>query len=283
MMMFNQPKVSLLIATRNGEQYLSRALESVLAQTYPNKEIIIIDDASQDRTYQIMQTYAQKYPSIIHIARNAINQSVTKTANLLLERANGVYAGRLDDDDYYIDPQKIEKQVQFLESHPEYGLVGTFCKLLFEDGQCALKKTVWSDAALRRKIYQGTNTFINSTVLFRTQAARDSGGFDTRLATTQDLELFLKIGKERKFAVLPIVTTVYTVRTQTVSGKRRRRQAIDMISILRKHHKNYANFYHVWSIRLTKIIVRQLAVSFLPRAFVMQWKYRKSLEKRNTA
>lgn len=270
------PRVSILIATHNGAKYISRAIESILTQSYPQKEIIIIDDASQDTTYEIIEAYARRYPSIIHVFRNAINQGITKTSNLMLEQANGTYVGRLDDDDYVIDPKKIEKQVKFFENHPDHVLVGTFCKLFFEDGRYALKKTVCDDEILKRNIYRGTNPFTNSTVLFRTQAARDSGAFDTRLSTTQDLELFLKLGKRGKFAVLPIVTTVYTVRTQALSVKKRKRQALDMIAVLQKHHKAYANFYHFWYITFAKIIAKQIIASLLPRSSVMKWKYRKN-------
>lgn len=121
-------KVSVVMCTYNGEQYIQEQLDSILAQTYPLYEIIIQDDGSTDSTCQILQQYQSQYP-IIHLTHNTGIHGVNNNFFSALRLASGDYIAISDQDDIWM-PSKIEKQVAVLESgamlcyHPTPSFVG---------------------------------------------------------------------------------------------------------------------------------------------------------------
>lgn len=269
------PAVSILIATLNGGARITKTIESIFAQTLKDIEVLIIDDASTDGTPEILEKLRQKHPELIRVERNAKNLGVAETSRLLLERATGTYAARLDDDDYYTDPKKLEEQVAFLEGNPDHTLVGTWCTLKFPDGRAVLRQSPIEDGALRQRIYQGTNPFVNSTVLFHRDAALRAGGYRAEHDTTEDLDLFLGLGRLGKMAILPKDTLVYTISEGSLSAKKRWKEAREMIRVLHRHHKHYKNTTRPYPFTLLKIILRQFVAAVLPRTIVMRLKYLK--------
>ena len=118
-----QPMVSVLMITYNHEKYIRQAIEGILNQnvnfTY---EFLIHDDASTDNTAEIIQEYAQKHLDLIHPiyqSKNQYSQGVD-VSKFNRERARGKYMASCEGDDYWTDPLKLQKQIDFLESHPEY-------------------------------------------------------------------------------------------------------------------------------------------------------------------
>ncbi len=117
----NTPLVSVVIITYNHSRYIAQALESVLNQkTTFQFEIIVADDASPDNTQEIIAQYAEKYPEIITFIARKVNWGGTRNLLDALTHCRGKYLGILDGDDYYTDELKLQKQVDFLESHTEY-------------------------------------------------------------------------------------------------------------------------------------------------------------------
>lgn len=270
------PLVSLLVATRNGARRIPKALNAALAQTYHPIEILIADDASTDDTPAVLASYQKQYPDRIRIMHNKKNLGVAATSAQLLNEAKGVYAARLDDDDYYTDQKKLENQVRYLEQHPDCMLVGTWCTLSFPDGSSTLRKSPTENGALRHRIYQGTNPFVNSTVLFRCDAARRYGGFRAEHHTTEDLDLFLRLGAHGTMAVLPENTLIYTVSSGSLSGKKRGTEAREMLRVLHRHRTAYRDAYIWYPATLLRIMIRQLVALLIPRSLVMRIKYRSS-------
>ena len=101
--------VSIIICVYNGEKYIESCLKSVLAQTYPNIEAIVVDDGSTDRTSSIVKNF----PGIKYIYQE--NKGVAEARNTGLKYCNGDYIAWLDADDLYL-PEKVEEQVNFYES-----------------------------------------------------------------------------------------------------------------------------------------------------------------------
>lgn len=125
------PPVSVIIPSYNHAQYISQAIESVLAQTYDNLELIIVDDGSSDNSPAVIQNYAEK--ENVTIILNADNRGQSAVFNQALEIAKGEYIALLPSDDWYL-PNKIEKQVQkFKESGSGVGLVYSKGLRYFED------------------------------------------------------------------------------------------------------------------------------------------------------
>lgn len=122
--MNNSPIVSILMPTYNHERYISQAIESVLAQktSYPY-ELLIHDDCSTDSTLAIAQNYATKHPDKIKIFTEEENQGLLKSYKRLIEQSNGKYLAILESDDYWLDENKLQIQIDFLESNSDYGIV----------------------------------------------------------------------------------------------------------------------------------------------------------------
>ena len=114
-------KISVLLPVYNAEKYISEAVASILSQTYTNFELIILDDGSTDRSMSIIQGFND---SRIRIASNESNSGLIYTLNKGLKLAKGEYIARMDADDISL-PTRFEKQVEFLDAHPEVGVLGT--------------------------------------------------------------------------------------------------------------------------------------------------------------
>lgn len=127
-----EPTVSIVIVTYNHVNMLQKAVESVLMQIVNfSCEILIGDDASTDGTSDLIREYALKYPQlIIPFIRNA-NVGAAKNSYMLLLQARGEYIALLEGDDYWIDPYKLQKQVDFLVTHPQY--IGCTHRLKYVD------------------------------------------------------------------------------------------------------------------------------------------------------
>ena len=124
--MEQKPLVSILCATYNQKDFIAQTIESFLMQKvdFPI-EIIVHDDASTDGTAEIVKEYADKYPDIIKPIFQKENQHSKKTGiwnTFIYPKAQGKYYADCEGDDYWTDPNKLQRQVDFLESHPEYSL-----------------------------------------------------------------------------------------------------------------------------------------------------------------
>lgn len=130
------PLVSVLCLVYNQAQYLRQCIDSlVLQQTSFPYEIIIHDDASTDGSVEIIRDYANRYPSIIKPVlqkENQFSKHVPITTNYMLPRARGKYLAFCEGDDYWIDSLKLQKQVDFMESHHDYSMCVHGCRLYDE-------------------------------------------------------------------------------------------------------------------------------------------------------
>lgn len=120
-----KPKVSIVLPVFNAGKYLKDCLESLLNQTYKNYELIIVDDHSTDNSYEILKEYKGKNKKI-RIFRNNKNKGVSETAKKAISLAKGDYIARMDADDIAI-LNRLEKQIRYLENHPETVALGGQC------------------------------------------------------------------------------------------------------------------------------------------------------------
>lgn len=120
----SQEKISIIMGIFNCSQTLPKAIDSILAQTYENWELIMCDDCSTDDTFAIAKEYQEKYPDKIILIQNETNSRLAYSLNHCLKYATGKYVARMDGDDISA-PERFEKQVEFLKENPEIDLVGT--------------------------------------------------------------------------------------------------------------------------------------------------------------
>lgn len=130
-----RPTLTVLTMTRNHEKYIGQCIESVLAQKtdFPVRHLIL-DHYSNDGTPQIIERYAREYPSIRPVILDNFNQSYRNVHSLFV-RCKSEYAALCDGDDYFLDPDKLQKQVNFLKDHPRCSLCFHPVLVVFEDGR----------------------------------------------------------------------------------------------------------------------------------------------------
>lgn len=187
--MISAPRVSVIVATYNRAQTVVEAIESVLAQTFGDLEIIVCDDGSTDDTAE--RIAALRGP-ILHLRAEHCNL-VGRVRNHGLRRARGELIAVLDDDDAW-EPEKLARQVAVLDADPEVGLVYTGYSILDDDGIHVPQLEPWQRGRgpLLGRLLRGC--FIHpSTVLVRRTLLDRVGGWDERRFPCEDYELLLRL------------------------------------------------------------------------------------------
>lgn len=183
------PAVTVLMAVHDGERHVAAAIDSVLRQTFTDFELIIVDDASRDRTPEILASYRD--PRIV-LLRNTANLGLTRSLNLGLARARGAFVARLDHDDI-CEPERLQQQVAWLEARPGTAVAGSWTTEVDADGReigtfepnASAGYVAWQ-LARRNIVYQ-------STVMMRRDAVRAVGGYDETLRFAQDHDLWTRL------------------------------------------------------------------------------------------
>jgi glycosyltransferase involved in cell wall biosynthesis len=193
------PKVSVVIPAYNRERYLADAIDSVLAQTFTDFEILIVDDGSRDRTVEIAQSYRDPR---IRIVRHERNRGVAAARNTGVAEARGAYVAFLDSDDVAY-PDRLARQVAFLDSHPDYAAVGAWIDWMSEDGRplgkAKRKPTDAEDIAAQSLFWNG----IQNTAAMARRAILGRYPLEERFEVSEDFDLWARIAADHKVANLP--------------------------------------------------------------------------------
>lgn len=230
-------KISILLPTYNGEKYISKAIESVLSQSFSDWELIIINDASKDKTAELLEMFS-KSDERVKIITNETNLRLPKSLNKALKIAEGQYIARIDDDDVWSDNKKLEKQVRFLGENPEYGLVGTKAKIVDTAGrEIGESGTLNNYEKIKRNILS-YNPFCHSSVLFRKKIL-NGNLYDEKLEYSEDWDMWLRIGLVSKFANLDFFGVNYLKRDGMSKNKTKKQQIYYHLRILLKYGFNY--------------------------------------------
>ncbi|MDC7223533.1 MAG: glycosyltransferase family 2 protein [Spirochaetales bacterium] len=202
------PRVTVLTSVYNGEPYIDRAVPSILNQTYKDFEFLIVDDGSTDGTGAFLDELEKK-DSRVRVIRNG-RMGFAKALNYALAQAQGEYIVRQDFDDVSY-PERIEQQVEFLDNHPEVGLVGTWYVLEdYNRDERYIRKWPTDHKAIKRTMAKAI-PFAHTQVALRKEALVDAGGIaDVKNIT--DLRTWISVGKLGwKFANIPEVLGVHYV------------------------------------------------------------------------
>ena len=214
-------KISVIMGIYNCAEYLPAAVESILAQTYTNWELILCDDASTDKTYEIAEKYKDKYPDRIILLRNKKNRKLAYSLNRCLKHATGKYVARMDGDDM-CRPDRFEKQVGFLRRHREYDLVGTAMQRFDANGPGYINYSVdHPDYYTLRK----RNPFHHATILTYKYVYDKVKGYTVapRTERGQDIDLWFKFYHEG-FKGYNLREPLYLVREDRSAVRRRSAQ-----------------------------------------------------------
>ena len=203
----NKSLISVLLPVYNGEEFVKQAIESILNQTYENFELIIIDDGSTDVSASIIQKMVDK--RISFYKQN--NQGLAKTLNRAISLSKGKYLARHDQDDLS-HPQRFEKQVSFLESHPHHGMVGTWAQILWQE-ENNHKNVITHPAEsliLKFGLLLG-NPFVHSSMMIRRDVFENVGLYSTDKSRQppEDYELWSRIARAYEIANIPEYLQIY--------------------------------------------------------------------------
>lgn len=195
------------MAVRNGQQWLSDALDSICKQTFSDFELLVIDDGSTDATPEILTECQARDPRLRVIRQEPIG--LIAALNRGLEAARGPLIARLDADDVAL-PERLQKQVRFLEQHPDVVLLGTWAQVIDESNEVKHReRQPPSDRDALILTLSRTNPFIHSTVMFRTAIARSLGGYRPAFEAAEDYDLWLRLCEIGQIAILPDVLICY--------------------------------------------------------------------------
>ena len=207
-------KVSIICTNYNKGDWVREAMDSFLNQkTNFDFEIIIIDDASTDHSYEIIQGYQNKFPEKVRTFRNEVNLGITRTWKKVCQEAKGQYIARCDSDDFWTDPLKLQKQVDLLDastdslwSNTEFDMVDLDGNLIQKDA-FASKALPLIDSYEEMLVMKGMT--MASTWLVDTTLMQDVSAQISDTAADDTFELQLELFKRTKISFLSDSTTVY--------------------------------------------------------------------------
>jgi alpha-1,3-rhamnosyltransferase len=214
---YEQPLVSILVACYNHELYIEECLESILTQSYPNIELLVVDDGSQDGSVAIIRRLQQQHGFDF---QEQSNRGLPATLNSMLARCNGALIAPFGSDDVML-PERIAKQVTYLQDKPEVGICAGNVQLIDSLGQPRSRQT---RGPARRMDF--TSAFIESppfapTLLFRREALNAVGGFDESIPL-EDLIVALRIAQAGYYIdILEDVLVRYRLHSSNTSGNSR--------------------------------------------------------------
>lgn len=209
------PKVSVLMAVYNAEKYLPEAVDSILGQSFTDFECLIVDDGSTDHSLEIINSYRDPR---IEVVRNPRNLGLTRTLNRGLDLARGEYIARMDSDDVSL-PERLDRQVAYLDAHPQVGVCGTWAKDIDSRGVVTGVRETPVGKDLEREYWRPSPIIHPSAMIRRSHLGRLR--YDERIPYAQDFDLWLRIRAEHKLGNLPKHLLLYRVHRESITFSRR--------------------------------------------------------------
>jgi glycosyltransferase involved in cell wall biosynthesis len=190
-------KVSAIVPVYNCAQYVGKAIESILAQTYRAQEIIVVDDGSTDNTREALEPYKD---SIIYVYQKNAGEPAAR--NTGIRHSTGEYIAYLDADDLWL-PDKLQLQMEYFRTHPQCDLVYTDMMTFDDQGiiECSVRSSrarVYSSGKIFPQLFRET-LFGSGSVVLRKAAAEKAGGFDETFFVGSDYEMWLRMSRSFEF------------------------------------------------------------------------------------
>jgi glycosyltransferase involved in cell wall biosynthesis len=208
------PKISVLMSVHNGEAFLKEAIGSILNQSFTDFEFILINDSSTDSSKQIIES---SYDPRIVLINNETNLGLTKSLNIGLSKASGMYIARMDADDVS-SPDRFQKQYDYMEANPNTWVVGSSINIMNDEGY-VVKKNEYPESfeeILGTVFFK--NPIVHSTAFFRREEILKIGGYNNDYKKSQDYELWLRIIKNKGvLANLPEALVNFRVHSSSIT------------------------------------------------------------------
>ncbi len=198
----NTPAVSIVLPVYNGERFLAQALDSILAQSFRDFELIVVDDCSTDATPQILADYAQREPRM-RIHRNAENSKLPASLNAGFRLARADLLSWTSDDNILL-PNMLERLVAVARAHPDCAVVHSDYRLIDEQGKTGKRIRVRNSDELI------CGNVVGCSFLYRREVQEALGGYDETLFGVEDYDFWLRAA--RRFKFYPLAEELYLYR-----------------------------------------------------------------------
>ncbi len=219
------PKVSIILPTYNGEKYLEQAIESILAQTYTDWELILVNDCSTDATADIVHQYAETDDRIYEI-HNTCNQKLPMSLNIGFAAARGEYLTWTSDDNLYL-PDAIAVMVQCLDEYGEAAMVRASMDFIDANGKVIGQSETYTD----EKMY--AFNCLGACFMYRRKVRDTIGDYDTSTYCAEDYDYWLRV-LQNFGTIMPIDRILYQYRRHENSlSETKRKQVRDQLTKLR--------------------------------------------------
>ena len=264
------PTVSVILPTYNWrEEWIRKAIESVLNQTYKDFELIIINDASTNDVEKVIKEYEKKDERVIYV-KNEKNLKLTKTLNKWIDLAKGKYIARQDDDDIWADKEKLKMEVEFLEEHKDYGLVWTNCIIMDQDENELYSFNRPSTDKEIRDNMMTWNWIVHSSIVMRKSSLEKAWWYyNPDWNYMEDYELWLRMWQVCKMYNFTDSYIKYRVNQKSVTLSHYRKQKWFNLQLMFKYMKYYPKKYFLkWlAFRLWELIIPEKWTKYILKKF----------------
>lgn len=264
-------RISVIMGIYNCANTLAEALDSLYSQTFNNFKIILCDDGSTDNTYEVAKTYADSHNNIV-LLRNENNIKLAATLNRCLEYVDTEYVARMDGDDISL-PTRFEKEIDFLDKHPEYALIS--CAMIYfdETGDFGLGKPLEKPTKLD---FRTGSPFAHAPCMIRTDVIKYVDGYtvNNKLIRGQDYYLWYKIYK-KGYKGYNLTEPLYKMRDD--------RNALTRRKFKYRLHFSYIKYFVLKDFKIRFPLyycVFDLSKAFVPPP-LMSWMHRIRLRNKN--
>ncbi len=259
----------MLMPAFNAERFLARAVDSVLAQTHEDLELVVVDDGSKDRTFELLQDYARKDPRVRPL-RNSQNVGIVGTRNRAFAEADpkSAYFAIMDADDVCL-PERLALQLDFLRAQPDHALVGGNLILIDEADRDIGRRTYPTSYEAICDAITRYNPIAQPTATFRRRAIDAVGTYDPRYPRCQDYDLWMRIARRFKIANLDAYTLRYRI-SETQGKVTALRQSLRLSLQIQREHMFESQFFRAKNVAYW---IAQHGLFALPDAVVLAlWK-----------
>jgi len=259
------PLVSVVMTAYNGGRFVGEAIESICKQTYANWELIVVNDGSTDSTKQILSKIARA-DKRIHVINCRTNRGASYASNLGIAKAMGIYLARMDSDDIAL-PDRLVKQVEFLQTNPSMVAVGGQCKLIDKDGKEIGEKNF---PLTHGKIYGALfsyNPIQHPAIMINRSLLRDGDFvYHNNVLLAHDLELLFFLSQYGELANLPDTVLKYRIHSDSLSLHNPKQTFRDTAVVRKIAIKKYG-YSPSMSARVMNM-VQQIVITLLPSVVI---------------
>ena len=261
------PKVTVVIPVYNCQRYVAEAIDSILEQTFSDFELLLIDDGSTDGSRDILGSYTDPR---IRVILNETNLGIPRTLNKGLGLARGMYFALLDNDDCAC-PDRLERQVDFLDQHDEYAAIGTWAVRTDEEGRILgkIKRLLVAPEEVQSQLLFRC-CLLHPSMTARTSVLRGYG-YREDFVTCADFDLWVRVAKRHRIGSLPHIQTHHREHADRASHRNAQRSKAEKREIIATQLTDLGLTFDETDLERHFLLERMKSAGFIPDRAYLAW------------